>query len=356
MAGVAILQRLTRLNPRERRMAMILGGVVGLSSSSGFRSASSGGRLAPLGRRRAPGRARRDSASARVDSGAPVEEGHHRRPLREARAGPRRLHRGARAGAEARGGRLGRSPGDSAREEVHGAEHHDPPPEGGDARDLALPRERRVGGVCGDGVAPRYPPAPGGARFVRLRGRHLGLRSLGKLPASRLQRGYTMKERLKALAPKVGLPLFYLFALALFARWTFPYDKLRDRIVLSFNQQQRESNSQQELKIDELGPSWWSLAGINAKGVRLLGPPSEPGKPPSELKVDEARANISLFGLLLREHRPGRPDRRFRRHDQGGLRRRGRRRSGRSTSKRFFGPQAEPRPPHEGSRRRSGAG
>ena len=106
-----------------------------------------------------------------------------------------------------------------------------------------------------------------------------------------------MKERLKALLPKIGLPIFYLFCLALFARWTFPYDKLRDRIVLTFNQQQRETNGQQELKIDELGPSW--LTGIRAKGVRLLGPPSEPGKPPSELRVDEARASVSLFGLLF---------------------------------------------------------
>jgi type II secretion system protein N len=106
-----------------------------------------------------------------------------------------------------------------------------------------------------------------------------------------------LKERLKSLAPKIGLPLFYLFALVLFARWTFPYDKLRDRLVLGFNQQQRETNGQQELKIDELGPSW--LTGVSAKGVRLLGPPSEPGKPPSELKVDEARASISLLGLLF---------------------------------------------------------
>jgi type II secretion system protein N len=109
-----------------------------------------------------------------------------------------------------------------------------------------------------------------------------------------------MKERLKALAayaPRIGLPIFYLFCLVLFARWTFPYDKLRDRVVLTFNQQQRETNGQQELKIDELGPSW--LTGIGAKGVRLLGPPSEPGKPPSELKIDEARAGVSLFGLLF---------------------------------------------------------
>ncbi|MGO8998913.1 MAG: type II secretion system protein GspN [Polyangiaceae bacterium] len=106
-----------------------------------------------------------------------------------------------------------------------------------------------------------------------------------------------MKERLKTLAPKVGFPLFYLFALVIFARWTFPYDKLRDRVVLTFNQQQRETNGQEELKIEDLGPSW--LSGLSAKGVRLLGPPSEPGKPPSELKIDEARGSISLFGLLF---------------------------------------------------------
>jgi type II secretion system protein N len=106
-----------------------------------------------------------------------------------------------------------------------------------------------------------------------------------------------MKERLKALAPKVGLPLFYLFCLVVFARWTFPYEKLKDRVVLTFNQQQRETNGQQELKIDTLGPSW--LTGMSAKGVRLLGPPPEPGKPPSELKVDEVRGSISLLGLLF---------------------------------------------------------
>jgi type II secretion system protein N len=109
-----------------------------------------------------------------------------------------------------------------------------------------------------------------------------------------------MKERLKALAPKLGFPVFYLFCLVLFARWTFPYDKLRDRIVLSFNQQQRESGGQQELKIDELGPA--SIAGLHATGVHLLGPPSEPGKAPSDLKIDEAKGSISIFGLLFGSH------------------------------------------------------
>ena len=106
-----------------------------------------------------------------------------------------------------------------------------------------------------------------------------------------------MKERLKELAPKIGLPLFYLFCLFLFARWTFPYDKLRDRIVLGFNQQQRETGAQQELKIDELGP-WW-FTGLSAKGVHLLSAPSEPGKPPNELALDEAHASASLISALF---------------------------------------------------------
>jgi type II secretion system protein N len=106
-----------------------------------------------------------------------------------------------------------------------------------------------------------------------------------------------MNERLRALLPKVGFPLFYLFCLACFARWTFPWDKLKDRIILAFNQNQRDTNGQQELRIDEVGP-WW-LTGIDAKGVRLIGPPSEPGKPPSELKIDEVRGSVGLFGLLF---------------------------------------------------------
>ncbi len=116
-------------------------------------------------------------------------------------------------------------------------------------------------------------------------------------PASSAGGDASMKERLKTLAPKIALPFFYLFALFLFARWTFPYDKLRDRLVLAFNQQQRDTNGQQELRIDEIGPSW--LTGIRATNVRVLSPPSEAGKPPGELKVDEARASVSLFGLLF---------------------------------------------------------
>jgi type II secretion system protein N len=106
-----------------------------------------------------------------------------------------------------------------------------------------------------------------------------------------------MKERLKRLAPRLGYPAFYLFCLVVFLSWTFPYDKLRDRIVAQFNAQQRGSSSPSELQIDELDSSW--LTGVKAKGVKLIAPAAERGKPPVEIKIDEARARISLLGLLV---------------------------------------------------------
>lgn len=105
------------------------------------------------------------------------------------------------------------------------------------------------------------------------------------------------KERLKRLAPKLGYPLFYLFCLVVFLSWTFPYEKLRDRIVAQFNAQQRNTSHPQELQIDELDSSF--LTGVKAKGIRLISPATEPGKSPSILSVDEARARISVLPLLF---------------------------------------------------------
>jgi type II secretion system protein N len=106
-----------------------------------------------------------------------------------------------------------------------------------------------------------------------------------------------MKERLKRLAPKVGYPVFYLLSLVVFLSWTFPYEKLKERIVTSFNAQQRTSSAPTELQIDELDSSW--LTGVKAKGVRLISPSADPQKAPTELTIDEARARISLLGLLV---------------------------------------------------------
>lgn len=105
------------------------------------------------------------------------------------------------------------------------------------------------------------------------------------------------KERAKRIAPKLGYPVFYLVCLVIFLSWTFPYEKLRDRIVTQFNAQQRTSSHPQELQIDELDSSF--LTGVKAKGVRIISPPTEAGKAPSVISIDEARARISLLSLLV---------------------------------------------------------
>ncbi|MBX3233673.1 MAG: type II secretion system protein GspN [Labilithrix sp.] len=106
-----------------------------------------------------------------------------------------------------------------------------------------------------------------------------------------------MKVLARRIAPKLGYPAFYLFCLLIFISWTFPYEKLKDRIVTQFNAQQSKSRNPQELQIDELDSSF--VTGVKAKGVRLISPPAEAGKAPSVLTIDEARARISLLGLLV---------------------------------------------------------
>jgi type II secretion system protein N len=119
--------------------------------------------------------------------------------------------------------------------------------------------------------------------------------------AEQVQTGPSFPDRMKAfgrrILPKLGYPFFYLFCLLIFISWTFPYEKLKDRIVTQFNVQQAKSRSPQELQIDELDSSF--ITGVKAKGVRIISPPSEPGKSPSIISIDEAKARISLLSLLI---------------------------------------------------------
>ena len=105
------------------------------------------------------------------------------------------------------------------------------------------------------------------------------------------------KERIRNILPKVGFPIFYVVSFFVFASWTFPYDKLKERLVAAFNAEQKASGAQQELQIDELTSSW--VTGVKATGVRLLSLSPEPGKPPIETKIDVAKGRISLLPLLI---------------------------------------------------------
>ncbi len=105
------------------------------------------------------------------------------------------------------------------------------------------------------------------------------------------------KERLRRYAPKIGYPIFYLFCFIVFLSWTFPYDKLKERLVATFNAEQRAATTPQELSIEELGPSF--VTGVEAIGIRLVSPSHDPKKPNASLLIDKARARISLLGLLV---------------------------------------------------------
>ena len=93
-----------------------------------------------------------------------------------------------------------------------------------------------------------------------------------------------LRERLTAIATAVGYPVFYVFCLVLFASWTFPFDKVRDRVVASFNESQRASGSSRELAITEVSSSW--LTGLRLTGVRITDRDAERGDAKSELKID----------------------------------------------------------------------
>jgi type II secretion system protein N len=94
----------------------------------------------------------------------------------------------------------------------------------------------------------------------------------------------------------VGYPLFYLLCLAVFASLTFPYDKLKERIVYSFNADQK-GPAAQELQIEDMSGYW--LTGVRMKGVNLLSPSSEPGKPPSRITIDDATVRYAMLPMLF---------------------------------------------------------
>jgi type II secretion system protein N len=105
------------------------------------------------------------------------------------------------------------------------------------------------------------------------------------------------KELVKRYGKWVGYPAFYLLTFVFFLRLVFPYDKIKERIVATFNAQQRPGAAQQQLVIDDVGGYW--LTGVRIKGIRLISAPSEPGGNPSEVHIDEARVKVGVLAAMV---------------------------------------------------------
>jgi type II secretion system protein N len=105
-----------------------------------------------------------------------------------------------------------------------------------------------------------------------------------------------MTPRLKKALVAAGYVAFYFFALVVFFYWTFPYDRLKERIVRDFNARQSGPDAMR-LELDDLSSYW--LSGIEAEGLRLVSPPEGKAKKPTVTSVESAHARISLPALLL---------------------------------------------------------
>lgn len=115
-----------------------------------------------------------------------------------------------------------------------------------------------------------------------------------------------MSPRVRTILRYAGLVAFYLFALVIFCFLTFPYERLRDRLVDEFNSRQTGPDPLR-LQLESLGAYW--IGGVQAKGVQLISAPKRatstssgasavPPKP-SVLRVDSAHARVSLLSLLF---------------------------------------------------------
>jgi type II secretion system protein N len=98
----------------------------------------------------------------------------------------------------------------------------------------------------------------------------------------------------------IGYGAFYWLMLVVFFFVTFPYERLKQRLVHDFNARQTGPDAL-HLEVDSISSYW--LSGVEADGMRLITtpPPDPSGKPvkPKITTVERAHARISLLSLLF---------------------------------------------------------
>lgn len=117
-----------------------------------------------------------------------------------------------------------------------------------------------------------------------------------------------MKEKLLKILKYAVYPLVYFFSLVLFGYWTFPFNRLKDRVVAEFD---KTAKPGQRLEIGDISRYWFS--GLDLKDVKLVLPPSNdaPASPfgaaqpdassnkETTITVDDAHVRVRLLPLLI---------------------------------------------------------
>src|SRR5512133_3228044 len=115
-----------------------------------------------------------------------------------------------------------------------------------------------------------------------------------------------MKPIVKRWVGWVGYPSLYVLLLALFARCTFPYERVRDRLVSEFNVKQASAGMR--IEIAEMSGYW--LSGIEAEGVKVTRTSAVSATPaptadaaeeqkPHVTLIDHVYGSVSLLRLLF---------------------------------------------------------
>ncbi len=118
-----------------------------------------------------------------------------------------------------------------------------------------------------------------------------------------------MKQRLLRVLKLLAFPAFYVICLALFGYVTFPFGRLKDRVIAEL---EKRGKPGQRIEIGKLGAYWFT--GVEVSGVKLHIPPDEPphlrpgavdftsGAAPAKesvIVIDEAHARVRILPLLL---------------------------------------------------------
>jgi type II secretion system protein N len=113
-----------------------------------------------------------------------------------------------------------------------------------------------------------------------------------------------VKQRFFRILKFLAYPALYMTCLILFFYLTFPWNRLKDRIVAEIGiRAQKPKSAIQRVEIDDLDSYWFT--GVEAKGVRIYLPPSDDAgttqdKPTeSVIKVDELHARLQILPLFL---------------------------------------------------------
>jgi type II secretion system protein N len=113
-----------------------------------------------------------------------------------------------------------------------------------------------------------------------------------------------LPPRIKRWLPWVYMPIGYVMLFCIFAYWAFPYERLKQRIIVGYNQTQAGSSEPKRMEIGDV--TWaWRFPGVVLSDVELIGPKPKPAEdgaeaaPQHKVHVDQVYARIAPLSLLF---------------------------------------------------------